>query len=814
MLTMLNTLSKALSKKKDKPIMTIGKHNNFLIETESEQLKILNELSSRNKERIGIWLDKVEVNEDINKEPYIISPFYGEIYINKDISYISLYKWCVVNFEKSKLEKLPKPLNNMIIYYANKWKKYPKINPYTNNDIIVSLDPKGEYVRLYKEIINGLVSDILENKRRNILSIEECHKIKDSLPNEHAKVFQYTDLDLNLESTYQIYYDYLFIVYFIESRTIQYDTIFQSELNIYIDLAVYNISQFVYNESVSYIDYHYTTEFLYIHKFYKNYLLNTSDNELSISSLIMKLCIDIENILEYMRETQISKITNTVIDKVKFNMNVLKYCKEIFKKVPFNYFSEHIENPENKNDRVLVKEYLLLILTKHEKNITKRYKNIYDTIMNYIEEEEYPASNVFETFLSIYNNILKLYSDNKKNAIYKNFIKDPYNINKGIEPQIPIKQQLPRDLQMYKIRLNNLKNAIKTNANLSTEKKLKEFEENNSSNRRKLIEYEENLKDYDEKMKKYKLKKDIYDRIYEGKYSPKKRNELLSLNAYNRLKKGETLLQVSKRKTKSESLRHKTEYSHEMKAFTTISNKNKTKYSNSYNEVVDYYTNDTDPYTQEAFIDMNPKKQKYVSDIVYYDGKKEYHYRFDTVNMYNYILKCIDTCETPINFFNRTELTDANLDEICNKIKYFTKKPTYNSSSDIRAILKDCSKYDNLLQFSWKEIIEEQDKEREIIGIIKVYLFINLGNIMFKVTPQEVLTLPIFNINILKTFPNYTLMILEDKLLVGELIGSKFFPYRKNKPILNLPEFAFKLTDKAEKISEELKKYNEKIVQL
>jgi hypothetical protein len=125
-----------------------------------------------------------------------------------------------------------------------------------------------------------------------------------------------------------------------------------------------------------------------------------------------------------------------------------------------------------------------------------------------------------------------------------------------------------------------------------------------------------------------------------------------------------------------------------------------------------------------------------------------------------------------------------------------------------------CIKYDNLLQLSWDKIIEEQDKEREIIGVLNVYLYIKLGDMMFKVIPQKVLTLPIFNTNILKTFPNYTLMILEKKLFVGELIGSRFFPYRNTKSILNLPEFAFNLTDKAIKTSERLKKYKQKIEQM
>jgi hypothetical protein len=56
--------------------------------------------------------------------------------------------------------------------------------------------------------------------------------------------------------------------------------------------------------------------------------------------------------------------------------------------------------------------------------------------------------------------------------------------------------------------------------------------------------------------------------------------------------------------------------------------------------------------------------------------------------------------------------------------------------------------------------------------------------------------------------------MLEEKLSVGELIGSRFFPYRTTKSILNLPKFAFNLTDKAIKTSERLNKYNKKIEQM
>ena len=823
-------LKTALSKK-DKPIMTKGKHDNYLTLNLKEQSELLDGLSTENKKRIGEWLDTVEVKENVDGEPYIVSPFWGYIYLYRDISYASLYKWCAVNFERIRLAKLPKPLD-IIIYYANKWKKHPKVNPYTNEEISISLNPNGEYVRVYKQIMDGLIDNILNTKTKKEsssgerLSIKDCYKLKESLPIEHTCVFS----DRSKDSKYQIYYDYLFIVYFIKSKTFQYDPAFQSELSIYIDLAVYNTSQFEYNERETYIDFHYTNEYLYVFKFYKNYLLNTSKSELSIHNLIMKLCIDIENILGYMREPRETKITSDMIDKIKFNMDVMKYCKEIFSKVPFDYFLEYIENPEKKNNKIILKEYLVHVLTKHKKNITKiEYIDISNKIMNYMGDEDYmedesPASNVFETLISIYNTILKLYNDNKKNTKYKP-IKDPYNIDKGIEPQIPVKQQLPRELQMYKIRLQN---AIK--ANSSNESKLIEFYENNLSNKKKLKEFEENMKEHDnEKMKKYVFNKDVYDRIYEGKYSPKKRKELLSLNAYKRLKKDEPLLHVSNRKAKSfgsVGKIHHSEYYGNLKAFTTISDKKNNKRGNngnnsnnsnssSYKEIEGYYKNDIDPYTQEEFSEMTPKKQKYTSDIIYKNGTHEYHYRFDTVSIYNYILKCIDVCEKPINFFNRVELTDDDIDEICKKIKHFTKKPTYNLSSEIRPLLVDCSRYyDNHLEFEWWEDVKTEDLEKEIIGSINIYIAIKLGDIIFTIIEEDVLKLPIFNSNKSENISYDIVGLLKEKLSEDVFISRRFFPYRKNKPILNLPKFPFIMNDSVDKTLERLKKYKHKIEQM
>ena len=41
--------------KKDKPIMTKEKHDNYLTLNQTEQLEILDKLSDKNKQRIGEW---------------------------------------------------------------------------------------------------------------------------------------------------------------------------------------------------------------------------------------------------------------------------------------------------------------------------------------------------------------------------------------------------------------------------------------------------------------------------------------------------------------------------------------------------------------------------------------------------------------------------------------------------------------------------------------------------------------------------------------------------------------------------------------
>jgi hypothetical protein len=533
-----------------------------------------------------------------------------------------------------------------------------------------------------------------------------------------------------------------------------------------------------------------------------------------------------------------SKITEEKINTAIYNKEVLKYYIKIYqltltnldlRKEIINYYNNFAKYNNSYNaDR---------------KNKLNNTNYIYYQISNHVSKDD----SICKTLLSVYDCILKLYSDNNmKNTVYK-YIKDPFNTNKGVEPQLPRKPQLPQDLQKYKM-LSSLSGAVK-----NEEKELA------------LQEYQEKDKEWKNQIKEYEKKKDVYDRIYEGKFSPKQRKGVwkgLPLNIEMRAK-DDVIIKATKALTAKHSKKV-------LKAFTTSSHINKENSSSSqvpkvsfvkFDKVTktfiikldksakvdkeDYYVNDADPNTLEDFEDMHPNKQKYTSDIVYYnENNKDFHLRFDTVNIYNYILKCIEYCEKPINPITKAELTNENLDEICNKIKYFTKKPTFNSSLDIRALLDNC-KYDNLLAFDYTINYLQQRTSNPIIGRLYIYLNISLGGILFRVMnnlyqdvnapdnyPNQtnpvnsvVLTLPVFADYVSDiydeanyTHPVYILSELQQKIPKGNIMGNRYFPYRKNnadgqqwKPIIKLPNFDLNVLDNADVAFAKLKEYKDKI---
>jgi hypothetical protein len=821
--------------------------------TTKQEKEIYSKLDNIKDNSIYEWLDNIKLN-GTDAQSKVVNPLTGsKIFTNKEGIYPIIIKWCFENFKGYDFTGVPNAqniLSNMaastslvassassaakakspdidILLIAKEWKDNPMINPLTGATIQVSINPKSEYVALYAKLIDKLVKHLLQNGKK-ILTIQDCKTIKDSMPNMHA-IYHITDGNNNIIDS--IFYDHLFMTKFItlkESKSANkysYDNDYLKEIEPYIYLNMYKA--IIVSLKKSHITTYDNVADLLIY-------IEPINTHFSIGILVDKICSDIKNVL-YMHE---SKITEEKINTAIYNKEVLKYYIKIYqltltnldlRKEIINYYNNYAKyNMSYNADR---------------KNKLNNTNYIYFQISNHVSKDD----SICKTLLSVYDCILKLYGDNNmKNTVYK-YIKDPFNTNKGVEPQLPRKPQLPQDLQKYKM-LSSLSGAVK-----NEEKELA------------LQEYQEKDKEWKNQIKEYEKKKDIYDRIYEGKFSPKQRKGVwkgLPLNIEMRAK-DDVIIKATKALTAKHSKKV-------LKAFTTSSHINKENSSSSqvpkvsfvkFDKVTktfiikldksakvdkeDYYVNDADPNTLEDFEDMHPNKQKYTCDIVYYnENNRDFHLRFDTVNIYNYILKCIEYCEKPINPITKAELTNENLDEICNKIKYFTKKPTYNSSLDIRALLDNC-KYDNLLAFDYTINYLQQRTSNPIIGRLYLYLNISLGGILFRVMnnlyqdvnapdnyPNQtnpvnsvVLTLPVFADYISDiydeanyTHPVYILSDLQQKIPKGNIMGNRYFPYRKNnadgqqwKPVVKLPNFDLNVLDDADVAFAKLKDYKDKI---
>ena len=832
--------------------------------TTKQEREIYSKLDKITDNSIHAWLDDIKKGAPyVDSQLRVDNPLTGsKIFTNKGGIYPIIIKWCVQNFKRYDFTGIPniqKILSDIsggpavvssnvaktrakspdidIITIANQWKTNPTIDPFTGTAINVSINPNSEYVALYSKIIDELIKHILKNKKgagKNILSIQNCKDIKNSMPIIHA-IYIITDANNNIVD--RIFYDHLFIANFIllkkpssSINVYSYDVNYLKEIEPYIYLNIYNAIAKSLGNAINTHAHETIEELLLFH-------VVPSNTNFSIAILIHHLCHFIKNVL-YMHE---SKITAEKINDIIYNKEVLKYYIPILKLTSTN---EDFKDEISRYQRYTMTTYNAFNNMRKDQNNNLYY--IYTQIANNAMKD----TDICGTLLSIYDCILKLYSDNNiKNTIYK-YIKDPYNTNKGVEPQMPRKPQLPQDLQKYKM-LSSLPNAVK-----------------NDEKEDLLNEHQEKEKEWKKQLKEYEKKKDIYDRIYEGKVSPKPNKHIWdgeSFHVHRKKYKDDNIIKALKALS--------AKYSNKLKAHTSTGRSDNYSSSSSppkvsfvkydkatgafitslgvhprVTDIESYYVNDTDPNTQEDFDDMHPTKQKHVSDIVHYnDMGKEFHFRFDTVSIYNYVLKCIENCEKPINTINKKELTNDNLDEICRKIRFFTKKPTFNSSMDIMALIDNC-KYENYLSLDYTQSHLQQRTQNPIIGYLYIHLNINLGGILFRVInkiqqdPQvttydnfpnqvnsmnsEVVTLPLFadyvydikDDNPTSPYPVYILSDLQQKLPKGDIIGAKYFPYRKNnadgqrwKTILNLPKFNLNILDNVDDAFDKLKEYRDKI---
>jgi hypothetical protein len=174
----------------------------------------------------------------------------------------------------------------------------------------------------------------------------------------------------------------------------------------------------------------------------------------------------------------------------------------------------------------------------------------------------------------------------------------------------------------------------------------------------------------------------------------------------------------------------------------------KDKFKDSVNLFPYCKKDEIDPYSLvDISNELDDKGRKYVVNIISYDGKKVYYHCFDTISVYDYILICINTKTPFINLYRpATSFTDDDLDEICDKIFYFTKKPIFRSHIDINeAIAKRNGHYSykNYLELSVvRDDYERPKLERNkiIIGEYKIYLNLNFGGVILRVINEKIKT--------------------------------------------------------------------------
>jgi len=237
-------------------------------------------------------------------------------------------------------------------------KRLPTSRFFPNEKMVPSLDPKSEYVKLYKEALKSLIE---EKKRKPVapLSIDDCKFIRNSLPDIH--VYKVGDFS----------YDHLFAKYFLKKRKYT-DEYIENEIDIFLYLELYNILK---RKTIKYDIATYSKakkpssyiQSLYLYGRYGrgyrrssigDYLLekggpsslspfeynnldiltNNIDHslfmkgKLSIYNIMSNLCKDIRDILS----KNITNLNKGNILKVKTNLKVLEFVYNIFKVANFD----------------------------------------------------------------------------------------------------------------------------------------------------------------------------------------------------------------------------------------------------------------------------------------------------------------------------------------------------------------------------------------------------------------------------------------------------------------------------------------------
>jgi hypothetical protein len=313
-----------------------------------------------------------------------------------------------------------------------KWKRNPLINPHDGTDIELSVNPKSEYVKLYKEFINIVIRDILLKKQQGYqLTIKDCKNIKDSLPDEHARIKVY--------GKKVILYDHLFIKYFIKKeKKYNYDEKYKEDIDIYLYLNVYNsiikklkplprkpISQKPISQKSSSDSFGKTGVFYGVIKDLLKNNMNMNKADFSICKLIENLCRDIENLFVSKK----FKMTREDYNIRKKNIEILDYASSIYELCEVTDLSWNknkmvdfinIKNDSKLIDYIFLEIVLLLIYFDESKLLKKKsYKEIFIILQKIYEKIDILADISNIKYKTIYDH---KYKEVKEEDIIQSFI--------------------------------------------------------------------------------------------------------------------------------------------------------------------------------------------------------------------------------------------------------------------------------------------------------------------------------------------------------------------------------------------------------
>ena len=666
--------------------------------------------------------------------------------------------------------------------YLELWKKNPTIDPNDNSEIEVSILPNSKYCILYVQLLKKLIK---ENSSSSSVDLE---KIKKQLPKNHiykfkCNSFKQTHIPQNclvyIKKNYGLIsedYDYLFNKYFFE--------------NVNLD----NLSDNMFNEY--YLKYLFLDELMVkpknineillknIEVLLKNYILEVGYYIPQITGLCETLYSPTHHFLYYdepekyfekFGELNKKRKNKFVENSIKLNEFKLKIIICLLLNNDTINLKEVLSNTLKllSKDLLYIREGIKMDWnwrpTEKEKYILDYCDNL-DILKLNFEVEKKSDDEILYFMISMLNDVIKYY----KESIFHD-IKYEYIYPDDVElPEVPLPpKKIPQYLEKYKSRVSK-DNSLRDS---KLDEKLEEFN--------KKIKLEE---------LSYKMKLNLYKKRY------------LTVNKKLKSINSEGTIDKTARSSRNRSLRS---FSSEL-----LIDKYKKKYPNCD-------LDDVDILTYKPFNEMTEKELKYLSVIESEVNGKKICHCYDTVALYNYILKCNKDGVRPLNLrLGRTVfLTEKNLEEVYKNIKFFTYLPTLeinkrtslifdyefhkNNDTDLLIFKKKISiklgglnlrlkEFNNLFyRLGYKDLIFDEEKELNVLN--NKYPFItefednNIGNLkyIYYFKYPDNIDLPSNQIANEKT--KKLLKILKNGIEFGKLLNSNIFPYKKpTKPIFKI----------------------------